>query len=287
MKANVNAGHCYLGANGPVSGFTLIELLIVITIVAILAALLLPALARTKEKARAVICLNNQKQIGLIYRNASDQNSLEDLIVLNPSLQSPGQVGGSLGLQFAKGHCWLCPSACAASTRSVTAGLQFGTVEASWSFASFVAGPSNYCSSSYCFNAYFLIMNRAALGTFFPDSPGYEYKTEALVTQPAGTPLFADGVSYMAAPLARDWPANDLYTGWNSVHLGNMAIMTIPRHGSRPNPFPHAWAESALMPGAINVVFFDGHAQAAKLEGLWQLKWHVGYVPPVRRPGLQ
>src|SRR5262245_23202311 len=87
MTSSMTIGLKYRRGNArSVSGFTLLELLVVIVVIAIMAALLLPALTKTKEQARGTACRSNMKQLALAFLMYSEDN--------NETLPWPGGAAG-------------------------------------------------------------------------------------------------------------------------------------------------------------------------------------------------
>lgn len=265
--------------------FTLIELLAVITIIALLAALLLPALGRAKWKAHQVVCQGNQKQIQLSYRLRLDDGGSNRLDVPEALDWYQEEVGrAELG--------WSCPSAPAPKEHVGPANnwLNLGSVRSGWSYTHWEQDggkqpltTENFRAGSYAVNYHLIEPARSRRYSPGPIGPT-EFVNEAQLPCPSSTPVTADGVFFSVKPLATDVPPANLVLDIRDRSL--MWIVAIPRHGNRPSPVPTSWPADQPLPGAVNVSLFDGHVELVKLDNLWQLYWHKDYQSPSKRPGL-
>jgi len=119
--------------------FSLIELLVVIAIIAILASLLLPALARAKERTRQVACLSNLRQLDLGFRmylsehhdRFPDRRDLKAALDYRPWTSWPpsdprgGWAAIVLSNQLGNDAIWMCPGILAPPLRNATQAVQF------------------------------------------------------------------------------------------------------------------------------------------------------------------
>jgi type II secretory pathway pseudopilin PulG len=260
----------------------LIELLVVIAIIAILAALLLPALASAKLKAIDLNCVSNCKQMLLSMMLYVDDN--HDTMI---SYDDPNSAAYTLWIARLQTNytavqgvrccpatrvpnpvsAWKAPADEASQLADAA-----GTADYPW----FWDGSSIAFIGSYALNGWCYSMN--------PAGPAeYSYVKVSAVNQPTLTPYFSDSIWVDCWPEEADTPATDLYSG--SDTQGGMDRNTIARHGFKgAGAAPRNVPAGAPLVGAINAGFVDGHAGPVKLEQLWTLYWHHGWVTPATRP---
>ena len=181
----------------PATGFTLIELLVVIAIIAVLAALLLPAFARAKEKGRRTVCAQNLRQLGLSVTLYASDN--QDLLPL------PQQVSAHWPEQLRRNYIALRLLICPSDTDTATAPVPPRLTTADLAprsylmnaFADYYAGPSAEGSTPPAWNTTpsYLRMKHSAfarptetiiLGEKASDSKAYDVN---IFQSPTGTYL--------------------------------------------------------------------------------------------------
>jgi prepilin-type N-terminal cleavage/methylation domain-containing protein/prepilin-type processing-associated H-X9-DG protein len=269
--------------NPPTAAFTLIELLVVIAIIAILAAMLLPALASAKRKAQELRCKSNLKQIDLgLFMYLGDYNSIARD---NTSGNWTPQLGT---VQKGVLDCNYCPMADTNSQGFIYASASaHGSASLPW------IGNNGALTNtgSYFMNGWMYTPSSAA--NLVPGTIGASglFAKQDNVGHPSDTIMFADGLwedgwpDGGTATAPGDASITDLYNNGGGLNP-MMSRVCIARHGTKnPAGAPRNVSASpnSPYPGGVNIALSDGHVEFARLDSLWsKYYWHKLSVPRPR-----